>query len=75
MFMIFNFVNQYAQVTLMGSGGTYYGAHADINVWKPALSMNEISVAQIWLVGGPTNQRNTLEVGWIVSFNEFQCFL
>ena len=48
-----------------------YGAHASINVWKPAVyNRGEISIAQIWVVSGPTELLNTIEAGWKVSFTE-----
>ncbi|EOA28810.1 hypothetical protein CARUB_v10025049mg [Capsella rubella] len=45
--------------------GTFHGAKADINVWKPYIQTpKEFSLAQLWLTGGPNSELNSLEVGW-----------
>ncbi|XP_023640515.1 uncharacterized protein LOC17888527 [Capsella rubella] len=47
--------------------GTFHGAKADINVWKPYIQTpKEFSLAQLWLTGGPNSELNSLEVGWQV---------
>ncbi|KAJ6424020.1 hypothetical protein OIU84_024905 [Salix udensis] len=49
-------------------GGTYFGAKARINVWRPQIQQdNEFSLAQIWIVSGTSGEDiETVEVGWLV---------
>ncbi|XP_058068721.1 protein neprosin-like [Magnolia sinica] len=44
-----------------------YGAQVDMNLWKPKLADNwQFSLAQLWIVNGNRETRNTIEVGWHV---------
>ncbi|KAL3537244.1 hypothetical protein ACH5RR_000610 [Cinchona calisaya] len=44
----------------------YYGTQATINVWNPPVQdSNEFSLSQIWILGGPDSNLNTIEAGWI----------
>ncbi|KAL3537241.1 hypothetical protein ACH5RR_000607 [Cinchona calisaya] len=48
-------------------GDMYYGTQATINVWNPPVQgPNEFSLSQIWILGGPRSNLNTIEAGWIV---------
>ncbi|KAL3537247.1 hypothetical protein ACH5RR_000613 [Cinchona calisaya] len=48
-------------------GNMYYGTQATINVWNPPVQdPNEFSLSQIWILGGPQSDLNTIEAGWIV---------
>ncbi|KAL3537490.1 hypothetical protein ACH5RR_000856 [Cinchona calisaya] len=45
----------------------YYGAKATISVWNPRVQdPKEFSLSQIWILGGPDSNLNTIEVGWTV---------
>ena len=55
-----------------------------INVWAPHVeSLDEFSLAQIWIVSGSGKDLNTIEVGWqacyfrtfIILFNPFRHWL
>ncbi|KAL5987164.1 hypothetical protein ACLOJK_041161 [Asimina triloba] len=45
-------------------GGEYYGARAQMNVWKPWVGEDEFSLGQFWIVGGNPGNYNTVEAGW-----------
>ncbi|XP_068655382.1 protein neprosin-like [Aristolochia californica] len=48
--------------------GEFYGTAADVNVWKPEVQYDEkYSSAQVWLIGGPEDDLNTVEAGWMVN--------
>ncbi|KAJ8444061.1 hypothetical protein Cgig2_030918 [Carnegiea gigantea] len=46
-----------------------YGIHAVLNVWNPRVVANDFSLSQIWLYADRVQQRNTIEVGWMVSLH------
>jgi hypothetical protein len=46
--------------------GRYYGVHAVLNVWDPALNDADYTLSQIWVFSGPSAEANTVEVGWKV---------
>ncbi|CAN1162437.1 hypothetical protein LINPERHAP2_LOCUS24506 [Linum perenne] len=55
--------HEHAEVQL--SGGNYYGATANINLWNPKVLDNEFSTAEMWVYSGP--QVNAIEAGWMVA--------
>ena len=44
-----------------------YGARALIDVHDPLVKMNQVSMAQIWVEGGPPAELNSIQFGWAVS--------
>ncbi|XP_076941719.1 protein neprosin-like [Bidens hawaiensis] len=47
--------------------GNYYGAQATFNIWNPKVQENnEFSLGQLWILGGPDSDLNTIEAGWHV---------
>lgn len=53
---------------LLTIGYNYIGAQADINVWDPNVeSPDDFTTAQIWLKGGPGDNFESVESGWMVS--------
>lgn len=47
--------------------GKFHGTRAFINVWRPFIQVpREFSLAQIWVIGGPLSELNTVEAGWQV---------
>nr|XP_011463714.1 PREDICTED: uncharacterized protein LOC105351387 [Fragaria vesca subsp. vesca] len=50
--------HEYAITNLLD--GQYYGAHAFLNVWSPLSVSGEISISQIWVVGGRDQARSTV---------------
>ncbi|KAL0010227.1 hypothetical protein SO802_005335, partial [Lithocarpus litseifolius] len=48
-------------------GGQYYGARASLNVWNPVVYDGDVSIAQIWVTAGPSNDINSIEAGWKVN--------
>ncbi|RWR74227.1 aslB [Cinnamomum micranthum f. kanehirae] len=45
--------------------GTFYGTKVAINLWGVTLSDNHMfSLVQFWVIGGPIEHINTIEVGW-----------
>lgn len=48
--------------------GEFYGTKVAMNVWGPKLEDSRmVSLAQLWVVAGPYNDLNSIEVGWTVS--------
>ncbi|XP_059455818.1 protein neprosin-like [Corylus avellana] len=47
--------------------GHFYGAHASLNVWSPALNDGFLSASQVWLISGSSPEQNRIEVGWQVA--------
>ncbi|KAE8677833.1 hypothetical protein F3Y22_tig00111495pilonHSYRG00091 [Hibiscus syriacus] len=61
----FPFVKQAA--TLVALGSRYIGAKGDINVWNPSIGSDGVfTTGQIWVKGGPVDDYESLESGWIV---------
>ncbi|KAI3924188.1 hypothetical protein MKW98_032389 [Papaver atlanticum] len=56
---------QYATIKVVGN---FLGAQAKINLWKPYVEKNGLSISQIWVVTEDKNT-NTIEVGWEVCQN------
>jgi len=45
-----------------------FGAKASLNLWSPAVSPNDnMSLSQIWVVGGKGDSKQTVEAGWQVN--------
>ena len=44
-----------------------YGARAAIALYNPTVKMNQVSMAQIWVEGGPPAELNSIQYGWAVS--------
>ncbi|KAF9666305.1 hypothetical protein SADUNF_Sadunf16G0215800 [Salix dunnii] len=63
-----NYSNGHEYAAVYEEGGTYFGAKARINVWRPEIQQdNEFSLAQIWIVSGTSGADiETVEVGWLV---------
>ncbi|KAE8037539.1 hypothetical protein FH972_010121 [Carpinus fangiana] len=61
---------RYARVNLKDNQ-YYQGARAFINLWHPVTNPGEVSIAQIWLRGGPSGREDTIEAGWIVSLTKY----
>ncbi|XVE70964.1 hypothetical protein DITRI_Ditri10aG0111900 [Diplodiscus trichospermus] len=62
-------VNRSAAI-LVTVGYNYIGAKGDINVWNPNVeSPEDYSTAQIWLKGGPGDNFESVESGWVVNPN------
>ncbi|KAF5728068.1 hypothetical protein HS088_TW21G00211 [Tripterygium wilfordii] len=61
-----HYTHEHAVVSFDAPKGIYK-AHARINVWQPSVERDdEFSLAQIWLLAGPKEERNSIEVGWHV---------
>src|SRR5262249_9230467 len=43
-----------------------FGADSWLNVWSPAVVDHEMSLSQIWVVGGDGGAKQTAEAGWQV---------
>ncbi|KAH9799844.1 AslB [Citrus sinensis] len=53
---------------LVTVGFNYIGAQGDINVWNPRVeSPDDYTTAQIWLKGGPGDNFESVEGGWVVN--------
>ncbi|XP_022728857.1 uncharacterized protein LOC111284469 [Durio zibethinus] len=53
---------------LLTLGYNYIGAKGEINVWNPNVaSPDDYSTAQIWMKGGPGDDFESLESGWVVN--------
>ncbi|XP_039029550.1 uncharacterized protein LOC120163785 [Hibiscus syriacus] len=53
--------------TLVALGSRYIGAKGDINVWNPSIGSDGVfTTGQIWVKGGPVDDYESLESGWIV---------
>ncbi|XVE97637.1 hypothetical protein REPUB_Repub03eG0035900 [Reevesia pubescens] len=62
-------VNRSAAI-LVTLGYNYIGAKGDINVWNPNVeSADDYSTAQIWVKGGPGDNFESVESGWVVNQN------
>ena len=62
------YVNLQAAI-LVTVGYSYIGAQGDINIWNPKVeSPDEFTTAQIWLKNGPGDAFESVESGWVVSF-------
>ncbi|XP_059458253.1 protein neprosin-like, partial [Corylus avellana] len=48
--------------------GHYYGVHAALNVWAPALNDADYSVSQLWIFSGTSAEQNVIEAGWKVNY-------
>ncbi|KAK3213046.1 hypothetical protein Dsin_017752 [Dipteronia sinensis] len=49
-------------------GYNYIGAQGDINLWNPAVDLpDDYTTGQIWLKGGPGNNFESIEAGWVVN--------
>ncbi|RZC93033.1 hypothetical protein C5167_028391 [Papaver somniferum] len=46
----------------------YYGGKASISIVNPSVDMDKFSTAQIWIQNGPTEELNSIEFGWAVSY-------
>ncbi|KAK4849706.1 hypothetical protein QYF36_000079 [Acer negundo] len=44
-----------------------YGARAAIDLYNPAVKMDQVSMAQIWVEGGPPAELNSIQYGWTVN--------
>lgn len=61
-----HFLNQAALLVTVGYN--YIGAQGDINVWNPKVDLpDDYTTAQIWLKGGPGDNFESIEGGWVVS--------
>uniref|UniRef100_A0A7N0V5B9 Neprosin PEP catalytic domain-containing protein n=1 Tax=Kalanchoe fedtschenkoi TaxID=63787 RepID=A0A7N0V5B9_KALFE len=58
------FVHEYS--TVRAEDGTYYGTKFAVTLWNPHVEPKELSLGQTWLVAGPNEEINTIEVGWLV---------
>lgn len=57
----------YQAAVLLTVGYNYIGAQANINVWCPNVeSTEDYTTAQIWLKGGPGENFESVESGWMV---------
>lgn len=57
----------YQAAVLLTVGYNYIGAQANINVWCPKVeSTEDYTTAQIWLKGGPGDNFESVESGWMV---------
>ncbi|OMO86609.1 hypothetical protein COLO4_21020 [Corchorus olitorius] len=53
---------------LVTLGYNYIGAKGDINIWNPSVEKEgEFTTAQIWLKGGPGDDFESMESGWVVN--------
>ncbi|OMO66913.1 hypothetical protein CCACVL1_20936 [Corchorus capsularis] len=61
---------------LVTLGYNYIGAKGDINIWNPNVEKEgEFSTAQIWLKGGPGNDFESMESGWVAdAYKKTGCF-
>ncbi|CAN8318412.1 unnamed protein product [Cochlearia groenlandica] len=61
--------NNHQHAIMYVEDGAFYGAKANINVWKPNVEVpNEFSLSQIWVLGGDfDSDLNSIEAGWQVS--------
>lgn len=58
----------YQAAVLVTTGYNYIGASGDINIWNPYVdSTDDYTTAQIWLKGGPGDNFESIEAGWVVS--------
>lgn len=54
----------------MALGFNFVGAQSDINIWNPPrVEATDYSTAQIWLVGGLSENFESVEGGWMVRFH------
>ncbi|KAK2637752.1 hypothetical protein Ddye_025547 [Dipteronia dyeriana] len=44
-----------------------YGARAVIDLYNPAVKMDQVSMALIWVEGGPPAELNSIQYGWAVN--------
>ncbi|MCL7045105.1 hypothetical protein MKW94_010266 [Papaver nudicaule] len=58
--------NHFVSVEESSEGKTYFGGAANVSVQGLALNNNQFSTAQIWIQNGPTEELNSIEVGWMV---------
>ncbi|XP_026379433.1 uncharacterized protein LOC113274178 isoform X1 [Papaver somniferum] len=57
--------HEYAVITV--HGGSFLGGQAKINLWNPTVETPvEISVSQIWVLAGVSEDFNSIEAGWEV---------
>ncbi|GKV48737.1 hypothetical protein SLEP1_g55536 [Rubroshorea leprosula] len=53
---------------LVTVGYNYIGARGEINIWNPKVdSPDDFTTAQIWLRGGPGDNFESIESGWVVN--------
>ena len=48
-----------------------WGAQTTINLWKPAVDADDISISQLWVFGGTGNDLQTVEAGYIADPRSF----
>ncbi|PKI33306.1 hypothetical protein CRG98_046301 [Punica granatum] len=61
--------HEYAVVKTKYNGRTFHGGQAILNVWNPHTETREISISQIWIYAGTSENVNTVEAGWIVGLD------
>lgn len=49
-----------------------FGADSWLNVWSPTVAQDEMSLSQIWVVGGEEKTKQTVEAGWQVYPGKWQ---
>ncbi|KAI3879598.1 hypothetical protein MKW92_008910 [Papaver armeniacum] len=60
--------NEYfAGIIYQNKGETFYGATANMSIWKPTVDLDEYSLAEISLRSGWDDQYNRIHVGWTVN--------
>ncbi|KAI3882401.1 hypothetical protein MKX03_001902 [Papaver bracteatum] len=57
----------FACVVYQNKGETFYGATANISIWKPHVNPDQYSLAEISLRSGWNDQYNRIHVGWTVN--------
>lgn len=66
---LFRLIPLRQEAMIVTLGYNYIGASADVNIWNPSIDSDhhgDYSSGQIWLLGGPGDNFNSVESGWIV---------
>ncbi|KAI3884514.1 hypothetical protein MKW92_028832 [Papaver armeniacum] len=57
----------FAGIVYQNNGETFYGATANMSIWKPSVNLDQYSLAEISLRSGWDDQYTRIHVGWTVN--------